>query len=80
MNRRLNEIRRESCRGQDRVLSQKPVGALDNKLQATSRESGFRERNNRCTPTISTTTAVRATIVAMKPRQHNLVEPRGVGK
>ena len=53
-----------------------------NKLQATKREIRFGRAKQLISrfKTINTTTAVRATIVAMTPRQHNLVEPRVVGK
>jgi hypothetical protein len=81
---RSNETRRESCFGQGRDSDQIPREEnWVTKLQASMRDS----RHGRVTKallsgteSINTNAAVRVTIVAMKPRQHNLVEPRVIGR
>lgn len=81
---RSNEIRRESCFGQGRDSDQNPREEnWVTKLQASMRDS----RHGRVTKhllsgteLINTNAAVRVTVVAMKPRQHNLVEPRVIGR
>jgi hypothetical protein len=81
---RSNEIRRESCFGQGRDSDQTPreenwVTKLLASMRDNRRGGGTKELLSG-TESINTNAAVRVTVVAMKPRQHNLVEPRVIGR
>jgi hypothetical protein len=84
MERSFDEIRREICfPGQDRfppqdpsrrywVTNSRPSDEISGSMVSKSLISGA----GRSTPG----TEVRVTVVAVTPRQHNLVEPRVTGK